>query len=118
MAQPVQAGQTSLQRISLVDSQLVHVASIARDQGPKAGKLSCLVQDRSLGFCSDGNGSRLAAFRPAGLELEVIAFISIAGLELHGLLTSQAKGPLQLQAHSDVLIFDLAQLLLVYIFGF
>ena len=42
----------------------------------------------------------------------MITFIRVARVELHGFFSSQAKGPLQLQAHAHVLVFYFVELLL------
>ena len=88
------------------------------DQGSEAGKASCPLEYLSLGFCSDWDGSGLAALGPTGLELDMVAFVCVAWLELHGLFPSQAKGPLQLQAHPHVFVFYLVKLVVCEVLGF
>ena len=118
MAQSVHAGQACSCGVALVDPQLLHVTSMGRDQGAEADQASCPFEYISLCLCSNGNGSWLAALGPAGLELDVVFLIRIARLELHGLLAPQAEGPLQFEAHPDVLVLDLAELGFGEIFGF
>ena len=68
-------------------------------------------------FCSNGDRSWLAALGPAGLQFDIVALIRVAGIELHGFFSPEAKGPLQFKTHAHVLILDLAELFPVDVFG-
>lgn len=112
MAQAVHLGESGPAGIALVDAYLLPVVAIARDQGTAAGQTAGSIEQLPLDIGADRDGSLAATLRPAGLEDQVIAAVGEAWLELHRLFPAQAEGLLQFQAHTDMLVAHLVQLLL------
>ncbi len=111
MAQAVHFRQAGIGGVALVDSELLDVAAPPGDQGAQSGQPLGLLQQDALLPGADGDGAFPPTLGPAGLKLEMVTSIRPAGPDLEGFLPPEPEGPLQPQAHPDMLILDLVKLL-------
>ena len=93
------AGEPGTQGIALVDTHLMHVVAVTRDQGAETGQPARAIEHVSLFIGPDRDNPFPATLGPACLEHKMVAPVGKARLELHGFFPAQAKGLLQFQAH-------------------
>ncbi|MNL54403.1 hypothetical protein D3C87_1777340 [compost metagenome] len=85
---------------------LLDVGLVRGDQRAQPCQSARFDQHRMLLRHRDGYRPLASAFGPRSFDGNVVATVGIAGLELDGLLSPQAEGRLQAQAHADVGIDD------------
>ena len=117
MPQPVHLGHARPNRMPLVDSKLFDVISATGNERALAGQSVGTIQHLPLLKRPDRQGPGLAALGPGRFQNQVIPLIHIGRYELDRFFPSQAKGLLQLQTHTDVLVSYLRQIRLQNGFG-
>lgn len=88
---------------------LLDVGLVCRDQRAQTDQPAGIVQHSPLFRRRDRHRSVASAFGPRPLDGDVVAMVSVTGLELNGFFPSQTEGGLQAQTCADVWIGDPGQ---------